>query len=144
MSVKKKIIILVVFCVVALSGGIVADMIMGKSYFNEIEYKDVIKKMKNDESFILVISQTTCTHCASFKPKIARVANDRKLNVYYIDVDLLSDKENDEFKKYISYSGTPATVFIKNGEETSAATRINGDASIEKIEKKLKSNGFID
>ena len=144
MSVKKKIIILVVFCVVVLSGGIVADMIMGKSYFNEIEYKDVIKKMKNDESFILVISQTTCTHCASFKPKIARVANDRKLNVYYIDVDLLSDKENDEFKKYISYSGTPATVFIKNGEETSAATRINGDASIEKIEKKLKSNGFID
>ena len=143
MSVKKKVIILVIICVIILAGGILADMIMSKGYFNEIEYKEVIKKMKNDESFILVISQTTCTHCASFKPKIASIAKDHKLKVYYIDVDLLSDKENDEFKKYISFAGTPATVFIKNGEETSAATRINGDASIEKIEKKLKSNGFI-
>ena len=143
MSVKKKVIILVVICVLILSGGIIADLILGKSYFNEIKYKEVIEKIENDESFILVISQTTCTHCASFKPKMASVARDYKLDVYYIDVDLLSEKENDKFKKYISFDGTPATVFIKNGEETSAATRINGDASIEKIKNKLKSNGFI-
>ena len=31
-----------------------------------------------------------------------------------------------------------------NGEEKTAASRINGDASTDKIIKKLKSNGFID
>ena len=144
MSVKKKVIILVSICVVILIGAVVADRIIGKNYFSEIKYKEVIKKIENDESFILVISQTDCSHCASYKPKIEKVANERKLNIHYIDVDLLNDKEYNEFKSYISFDGTPATVFIKNGEETSVATRINGDASIEKIEKKLKSNGFID
>ena len=144
MSVKKKVIILVSICVVILIGAIVADRILGKSYFNEIKYKEVIKMIENDESFVLVISQTECSHCNSYKPKIEKVANNHKLNIYYIDADLLSDKEYDEFKSYISFDGTPATVFMKNGEETSAATRINGDSSIEKIEKKLKSNGFID
>ena len=48
------------------------------------------------------------------------------------------------FKKYISFSSTPTTLFLKNGEEVTAANRINGDANKEKIEKKLKSNGFID
>ena len=144
MSVKKKIIILVSICIIVLIGAVVADKILGKNYFNEIKYKEVIEKIENDESFILVISQTECSHCNSYKPKIEKVANNHKLNIYYIDVDLLSDEDYDSFKSYISFDGTPATVFIKNGEETSAATRINGDASTEKIEKKLKSNGFID
>ena len=52
--------------------------------------------------------------------------------------------EKKEFSKYITFDGTPVTVFIKNGEEKTAATRINGSASTEKILAKLKSNGFID
>ena len=37
-----------------------------------------------------------------------------------IEREKLNDKETDEFKNYISYSGTPATVFIKDGEERTA------------------------
>jgi len=143
MNVKKKVTILVSICLVVLVGAFIADMILGKTYFNEIKYKEVIEKIENDESFVLVVSQTNCVHCASYKPKIEKVANKYKLNIYYIDVDLLNDTENEKFSSYINYDGTPITVFIKNGEETSIATRINGDASIEKIERKLKSNGFI-
>lgn len=143
MNVKKKVTILVSICLVVLVGAFIADMILGKTYFNEIKYKEVIEKIENDESFVLVVSQTNCAHCASYKPKIEKVANKYKINIYYIDVDLLSDAENENFSSYINHDGTPVTVFIKNGEETSVATRINGDASIEKIERKLKSNGFI-
>lgn len=144
MNVKKKVTILVSICIVILVGAFITDMVLGKSYFNEIKYKEVIEKIENDESFILVVSQTTCSHCTSYKPKIEKVANKYKINIYYIDVDLLSEEEDKEFSSYISYDGTPATIFIKNGEETSVATRINGDASTEKIERKLKSNGFIE
>ena len=48
-----------------------------------------------------------------------------------------------ELKKQFSFSGTPTTIFVINGEEKTAATRINGDVSEEKIISKLKSNGFI-
>ena len=141
---KKKVIILVTVCLVVLIGAIIGDRLLSKSYFRKIEYKEIINKIENDESFIFVVSQTQCSHCASFKPKITKLARKHKLHIYYIDVDLLSDKEVTEFKKYVKYDGTPATIFIKNGEESSVATRINGDASMEKIENKLKSNGFIE
>lgn len=144
MKLKTKVIILVSICLVVLIGGIIADRILGKNYFREIEYKDLVNKIENDESFIVLISQTTCNHCMSFKPKIEKVANKYKLDIYYIDVDLIGKDKSLELKSYINFEGTPVTVFIKNGEESSAATRINGDASIDKIEKKLKSNGFID
>ena len=144
MSIKKKVIILVSLCLLVLAGGVIADMIIGKDYFKEIEYKELVKKIENKEDLIVLISQTTCGHCASYKPKLRDMANKHKINIYYIDVDLLSEDDDKELKKYISFSSTPATVFLKNGEEKSAATRINGDASREKIEKKLKSNGFID
>ena len=144
MSVKNKIIILVIVCVTILIGAIVADKIMSKSYFNEIKYEELVKKIENKESFVVLISQTTCTHCISYKPKLESVANEYKIEVYYIDVDLLSEEQEKILKTYISYSSTPSTVFIKNGEETSAATRINGDVQMrDTIIKKFKSNGFI-
>lgn len=144
MNVKKKVIILVSICLVVLVGAFIVDRVLGKDYFTEIKYNEVIEKIENKESFVVVLSQTTCNHCASFKPKMKRVANKYKLEVYYIEVDLLSKEESTEFKKYINFEGTPVTVFIKNGEETSIATRIDGNKKTEVIEKKLKSNGFID
>ena len=144
MNVKKKVIILVSICLIVLIGCLIADRIMGKTYLNEIKYKELIEKFENKESFVLLISQTDCTHCISYKPKLKEVANEHKLTIYYIDVDLLSDNEEDTLESYVGFDSTPITAFIKNGEEATVANRINGDASKEKIEKKLKSNGFID
>lgn len=140
---KKKIIILVSICIVILIGGIIYDNIASKSYLKEIKYKDVIEKINNKDTFVLLISQTTCSHCLEYKPKLETVANKEKINIYYIEYDLLSKEDTENFNKYISFSGTPTTVFFTSGEEKTAATRINGSASIEKIESKLKSNGFI-
>jgi len=144
MKVKTKVIILVSICLIILFGALVADKLLSKTYLNEIKYDELIEKIENKEDVVLLISQTTCTHCISYKPKLEKVANKYKLNIYYIDVDLLSVLEKDILKEHISYSSTPITVFLKDGKETTVANRINGDASIEKIEKKLKSNDFID
>ena len=144
MDVKKKIMILVSLCLVILVAGCATDKVLSKSYFNAISFDEIIDKIENKEDFVVVISQTTCSHCASYKPKVEDIANEHKVDIYYIDVDLLTEEENNEFKSYINFSSTPTTVFIKNGEEVTAANRINGDASREKIEKKLKNNGFID
>lgn len=146
MNVKKKVIILVSVCIVVLIGAFIADKVLGKSYLNEIKYDKLIEKIDNKENMILLISQTDCTHCISYKPKLEKVANEYKINIYYIDIDLLSEDNYNNLNSRISFAtaGTPLTVFLKNGEETTAANRIKGDASREKIERKLKSNGFID
>jgi len=144
MKIKKRVAILVSICLIILVGAFIADRIMGKSYFNEIKYDELMEKIENKEDIVLLISRTTCSHCVTYKPKLKAVANEYKVNVYYIDVDLLSKSENDKLTSHINYDGTPVTVFLRNGEEKTAANRINGDASKEKIERKLKNNGFID
>ena len=109
----------------------------------ELKYDDVIEKFNNKEDFVLVISQTTCAHCISYKPILRSVSKKNKIKTYYIDVDLLNDKETEELKKYVSYSDTPSTLFIKGGTESTRANRIVGEATEEKIVSKLKQNNFI-
>ena len=144
MSVKKKVIILVSICLVVLIVGLVADKILSRSYLVELEYEEVLHKVDNDESFVILFSQTTCNHCISYKPKLEAVAKEYKLEIYYVDIDLLSKSDREALGKKMNFNSTPVTLFIKNGEETSMATRIDGDADKEKIISKLKSNGFID
>ena len=144
MSRKKKIIILACVCFVVLIGAFIVDVTLSKSYLTKIKFDDLIEKIENEDDLILLISQTTCSHCASYKPKLAEVAKKYKINIYYIEANLLNDDQKDKFKSYINFDGTPVTIFLKDGKETTVASRINGNSSIEKIEKKLKSNGFID
>ena len=141
---KKKALILGGICLVILVVALGADLILSRSYLKEIKYNEVINKIEKKESFVLLFSQTTCTHCMDFKPKLERVANKYKLDIYYLETDLLDDDTYTELKSYFSFNGTPTTVFVINGEEKTAATRINGDVSEEKIISKLKSNGFVD
>ena len=143
MKIKTKVIILVSVCLVVLVAAFIGDRKLSKSYLVEIKYNEVIEKIKNKEDFILLISQTTCTHCASYKPKLESVANEYKIKMYYVQVDLLNKEETKELESYITYDGTPATLFMKNGEEKTVANRINGDSSITKIKNKLKANGWI-
>lgn len=141
---KKKALIIGIICLVILVGCIIADRILSKDYLVEIKYDEVMEKVNNKESFILLLSQTTCTHCMDFKPKLSKVAKEYKIKVYYLESDLLTDEEDDELKSHFSFRGTPTTIFVVNGEEKTAATRIDGDVSEEKIISKFKSNGYID
>ena len=141
---QKKIFVVAIICFILLILLLIINFHEKKSYFEEIKYKKVIEKIDNKESFVLVLSQTTCSHCMDYKPKVASVANEYKLTIYYLETNLLNDKEKKEFNKYITYNGTPTTIFIKNGEEKTVANRIDGSVEEQKIIDKLKSNGFID
>ena len=111
----------------------------------KLSYDEIMEKIDNKESFILCISRTTCSHCNVYKPKLRKVANKYDIKIYYTDVDKYSKNDLKDFNSKISFDGgTPTTLFIKDGEEKTTATRIEGDVSIEKIVDKLKKNGFID
>lgn len=129
---------------------IFVGIIIGYFIFNKnnnlikLDYNDIVNKIDNKESFVLCVSRTTCSHCQSYKPKLQKVANKYNIKIYYTDIDTYNKDELNDFNSRITFDGgTPVTLFIKNGEEKTTATRIIGDVSSEKIIDKLKKNDFI-
>lgn len=145
MKAKKKKFIAIIASILVVAGLIIYCFIYSyDSNLIEINYNELKEKIDNKEDFVLCISRTTCTHCQDYKPKLKKVGYKYKIYIYYIDVDLLNDDDLNKFKTSVSFDGsTPITVFFKNGEEKTTATRIEGDVSEEKIISKLKTNGFI-
>ncbi len=143
---KKKKYLLIVSILIVILGIIIGYFIFSMNdNLVKLNYDEIMEKMNNNESFVLCISRTTCSHCNVYKPKLRKVANKYDIKIYYTDVDKYSKNDLKDFNSKISFDGgTPTTLFIKNGEEKTTATRIEGDVSIEKIVDKLKKNGFID
>ena len=129
---KKNIIMIIVICLL----GVGIGYLLFNSSDNglvELNYNELTTKIENKEDFVVCISRTTCSHCNDYKPKLRKVANKYKINIYYTDIDKYNKTDLEKF-----------TIFIKNGEEKTTATRIEGDVSTDKIIDKLKKNGFID
>ncbi len=143
MKTKKRILILVIACIIIAIIAIVIDKVNTKEYFIELSYDEIMTKLEKKESFVLCLSQTTCSHCAEYKPKLKQISKQYKTYLYYTETNLFTEEQTDNFQNIISFKGTPTTVFITNGEEKTVANRISGDLAKEKIIKKLKSNGFI-
>ena len=137
----KKIIPIVLIILVPIIGIIIN--INRKEYLVQLNFDELENKINNKESFVLMISQTTCGHCAEYKPTLREVGKKNDIIIYYIESDLLTEEENKKFLSIINFDATPTTVFIKSGEEKSMATRIVGGRDSEYVTAKLKSNGFI-
>ncbi|MBQ9181728.1 MAG: thioredoxin family protein [Bacilli bacterium] len=113
--------------------------------YKEINYKKLTSKLDNSESFILFIGSSTCSHCDNFKKTINSVIKDYQVEVYYIDISKLSDNEKNLISSKIQFKYTPTTIFIEKGVASSDVTkRIVGEASYDKVVKKLKANGYIE
>ena len=137
--------IIAIVILVLLVAFLIINKAISKGDLVELTYDEFTEKIDNEESFVLCVSRTTCSHCATYKPKLENVAKDYGIDLYYIDIDKYSDEEQEEFVKVINFNDTtPTTVFLKNGKETTASNRINGDVSTSRIIDKLKSNDFID
>ena len=108
----------------------------------KITHKEINEKIDNKDSFILVVSQSTCSHCASYKPKLKQIAQEYKTDIYYIDYD--EEKDEEKFLEEFDLDGaTPITLFFKDGEQESLLNRLEGDVSKETAIKKFKKMGFI-
>ena len=114
-----------------------------KGDLKPITFKEIQEKKANKEDFILIVSQSTCSHCASYKPKVKQIAKEHGITVYYIDIDL-EKKENEVIKELHITGETPMTLFYLEGKETSILNRIVGDLGTEKVINQFKKLGFID
>lgn len=140
---NKKILIIIIL-VIILGSIIFIYFTNKKNNLLELTFNEVKEKIDNKESYILCLSRTTCSHCQDYLPRLKRIANKYNVKIYYTEIDKYDDNTYNEFQKTISFDGaTPTTIFFKNGEEKTTATRIEGDVSEDKILEKIKQNGFL-
>lgn len=142
---KKKLVMGILGGIIVI--GLIVFFFLGSNSsdnFIKLNYNEFKEKVDNNDSFVLCVSRTTCSHCNDYKPKLKEVSNKYNIKIYYTEINEFSNSELDYFKDNFGFDGgTPITMFIKDGKEGTTGSRIEGDVSMEKIVSKLKTNGFI-
>ncbi len=105
---------------------------------------EIETKINNKETFILVISQTGCSHCEQYLPELEKTLKEVNKEAYLLNITGLSNENADTLNKYVNFSGTPTTIFFHDGQEKTTLNRIVGYASKAKIIERLQALGYID
>ena len=111
--------------------------------YDEISYSKFKKMINNKESFIIFIGSTDCSACDSYKRTVNDVISKYNVDIKYIDLAKLSEKDESELTSKFPITGTPTTIFIEKGKEKDTYNRIVGSVKYSKIISKLKENKYI-
>ena len=114
------------------------------NYLIELSYKELEEKIKNKDSFMLIYTQSTCSHCHQFKPVLKKTLAKENFYGYEIVIDKLETSDRAKLNDIANVSNTPTIVFIKDGEEINSSSRLVGARSEEEIINKLKYLGYIE
>lgn len=124
-----------------------------EKYITFIDYPEYEKLISSNNKSVIVVGQTSCSHCIAFKPAINSVAGDYDITINYLNITDLSQEESNKFTeslKTIEYNdpafledgsfGTPLTLIVKNGKVKSY---ISGERTISQLVKEFKKQGII-
>lgn len=111
-----------------------------KTYQN-ITYDEYVKKIDDKDTFILFIWQTGCSHCEDFEPKLNEIIKYYGLEIYGLNLKDLDEEQYAKLKNKTFVTGTPATVYFKDGAYES---KLVGDKSEEEIIKFLVDSNYLE
>lgn len=125
-----------------------------EQYITFIDYDEYKSLIKSSKTHIIVIGQTTCSHCIAIKPALNSVAEDYNLTINYLNLtDLVESESNSFFESLedIKYNdeeflesgsfGTPLTLIVKNGK---VQDYISGSRTISQLIREFKKAGLIE
>lgn len=115
----------------------------GNKTYDEITYKEFNELINKKENFVLFIGSKGCSHCDAYKVTLNKVIEKYGLDVKYIDISKLKEKEISNFQSKFPFSGTPTTIFITKGKEISTFNRIEGAKEYSKVKKIFEKNNYI-
>lgn len=142
-----KKVIMIIITIVAMLG-----IILGIYYilnnridsYTEITYDEYTKYVENKEDFILYIGSEYCTYCQEFEPIIKKFVKDYQVEIKFIDVADLEQKQYSILKNKTKISGTPTIVIFKDGVVKSGAdNKIQGASTYNELEAFFKKQGYI-
>lgn len=144
---KYKIVLFLLIAIIILGGAfLVYKFAFSKSSNTslvDIKVSDLESKIENKDTFILVLSQTGCSHCEQYLPELDRTLLEYDLNAYVLNITNISEDDSKKLAQIVNFSGTPTTVFFTEGQEKTALNRFVGYASKTKIVERLESLGYI-
>lgn len=124
-----------------------------EQYITSIDYDKYSELISNDDTNIIVVGQTTCSHCIAIKPALNSVAGDYDLTINYLNLTKMSEDEYNKFTnslKEIEYNdedfvnegsfGTPLTLIVKNGK---VKGYISGERTISQLVREFKKYDLI-
>lgn len=124
-----------------------------EKYITFINYDEYEELLENNKTNIIVVGQTTCSHCIAIKPALNSVAEDYNLTINYLNLTDLSKEESEEFfdsLEEIEYNdpdflkdgsfGTPLTLMVKDGK---VFDYINGSRTISQLVREFIKAGII-
>ena len=114
-----------------------------KGSYVGISYSELETKLNNKESFVFVIGSDTCSACTHYEPTMKKVTKDEGIDIFFINLNSLSEEENAKIYSKFVVSSTPTTIFIKDGNETSTYDRIIGAADYAEVIKSLEKLGYV-
>ncbi|MDH6603864.1 thioredoxin-related protein [Bacilli bacterium PM5-9] len=95
---------------------------------------DVEKKIEAKESFIVVVTSTTCSYCEEYKPIVKKFTDDIKdASLMEVVIDKLDNDEKNDFIVKYAISGTPTTLFFKDGELKTMVARVLSENELEEM-----------
>ena len=108
-----------------------------KVKLHEITIDKLNQKLNSDERFVLLLGRPDCSHCVAFKPIITKVANDKNIDVYYLNVDTIETLEDwESIWGLVEQEGTPTVAVIEKQQLVlSSAGELTEDQLIEFFEK---------
>ena len=109
---------------------------------SEISYPMAVEWFEKDKDFVFIVSQTTCTVCASYKEHLLEVIKELPIDFVYVE----ANRDYDTFKETLwdvyfpAVEDTPTTCIVKNGE---VVDFVVGDLSIQQLVKLFDRNGVV-
>lgn len=108
----------------------------------DLTYDEFAKKLDNNETFVVLVYKTSCSHCQSFEPKLNKLIETYNLEIYSINLDELSEKQLSIVTNKTFVSGTPTMVFFKEGKNQRNINLV-GDKDEEEIISFLLKAEFL-
>ena len=99
-------------------------------------------RFENKEDFILYIGSTNCSHCMNFKSTLEKIIGKYQLDIKYVDISKLTQKEYEVLKNKTKLQGTPTVVFIDDGVVLTSPKIIGAVDYVVALEK-FKESGYI-
>lgn len=125
----------------------------GEKAISFIDYSMYEQLIASEETHVITIGQTGCSHCTAIKPVLNQVALDYDITINYLNLSEMTEEENNlliESLEKINYDdedfvnrgsfGTPLTLVVKNGKVIRYAS---GERTPSSLVRELKKAGVI-
>ena len=107
----------------------------------ELTYDEYEAKIKNKDSFVLLMWQTGCSHCISFEPTLNKIITYYNLEIYSINLKNVSEEQYSKIENKTFITGTPTTVVFKDG--ITQTKKLVGDRDTEAVLEFLSKFNYL-